>query len=275
MGCNEILGYKFGRLRIVLSLLISFCLQSMLYSGAMAEDLCKDSVMPCQWREIELFWGPENAGKLIHPSLDIAQFEALGSLSLTPAQFHSLAAQPLSLTRYSSTFASESACFENAEIQATEALVKAAQGSSMKRIQELMGPPADRTGPDAFWGDDSITEYWFYYLGYSKRAVLLGFKNDVCAKTRILTKDEATDAWRRRLKLMMSFGMPEKEFLHLAGPPKAVSKDQYGRTIYQYSLGDFSRIRGAVNIPVKDGKVCQWRGIQCLFGWGASCEQFY
>lgn len=234
--------------------------------------MIKEPLMPCEWSEYQLFFGPENAGKVIHPSLDIAQFEYLDSGPLPTTQLHCLAGRQLSLTSRANRFVNSSGCFAAAESKFANFLTETALGQTMKQIERQVGAPADRTGPDDAFENCFITEYWLYYLGYSRQAVLLGFEKGICRSAKILSEEESREASWRRVKLMMSFGMPEKEFLRLAGPPQAVLHDQFSRTIYRYKIGQYP---ATVDIPVKNGKVCKWRGMNCLMGWGASCEQFY
>lgn len=133
--------------------------------------------------------GVENAGRIIHPVLEIAENEPFTSPTLTDWQMRQLCKD----FSYTSHNIEEASMFARAELQAAQLFRRQLTGLTMKEVREKTGQPYFTTTMGQIFGDTTNgAQNWVYYLGFASIPVRLLFKDGV-AQTSFLSRKQTDD----------------------------------------------------------------------------------
>ncbi|CAN5606062.1 hypothetical protein BH11CYA1_BH11CYA1_18120 [soil metagenome] len=222
--------------------------------------------------------GVENAGRIVHPILDVAENEPFSSPTLTNWQMKQLCKD----FSYTSHHMEEARMFARAELQAAQLFQRQLTGLTMKEVTEKTGQPYFTTTMGQIFGDTTNgAQNWVYYLGFASIPVRLLFKNGV-AQTSFLSRKQTDDF--RKLNMCLFSRTPEEKpdeellpFYHskfrprgmtktaiiaIYGEPYLREKPSNGNEIFHYRLGD-----GYAGKLTFDGEQCIESTVLISFGY--------
>lgn len=198
--------------------------------------------------------GIENAGRTIHPVLDIAENGPFTSPTLTDWQMRQLCTD----FSYTSNHIEEASMFVRAELQAAQLFQRQLTGLTMKEVTEKTGQPYFTTTMGQIFGDTTNgAQNWVYYLGFASIPVRLLFKDGV-AQTSFLSRKQTDDFRKLNMCLfsrtprekpdeeLLPFyrsefrprGMTKTAIIAIYGEPYLRKRLNNGTEIFHYRLGD-------------------------------------
>lgn len=128
---------------------------------------------------------------LRHPILNVFPFQDLGELQLPEGIYKQLNSDILFNSAEEHLYISNSNCFHKAEVAAANQFAKLVIGMETDSVLDLAGASYKRS-PSNYWKqpESKNSEYWLYFLGYSRVPVMLKFKDNYCITAKILSKSE-------------------------------------------------------------------------------------
>ncbi len=222
--------------------------------------------------------GTTNAGRIIHPVLDIAAFESYSKPGLTDWQMKQLCKE----FSYSDHHMQEAGMFRAAEQQAANLFQHKLVGLTMAAVREKAGAPYATTKMGRIFGDttDGATT-WIYYLGFGGIPVRISFK-DGLAQTCFITTDQLDD-FRKLCMILFTQepatqvdkkiapyykvenrprGLTKAAIIELYGEPPRKKRQIDGKEIYWYGFCD--NWGGEL---IFDGDRCIESTLQITFGY--------
>lgn len=133
--------------------------------------------------------GVENAGRCVHPVLDVVEEESFSKPALTDWQMRQLCKD----FSYTSHHMEEAGIFRRAELQAAQLFQIQLTGLTQEQVLKKAGSPYSITTVGKVFGDtDNGVQNWIYYLGFAKIPIRLTFK-DGLAQTSFLSPKQSAD----------------------------------------------------------------------------------
>lgn len=133
--------------------------------------------------------GVENAGRSVHPVLDVVEEESFSKPTLTDWQMRQLCKD----FSYTSHHLEEAGMFRRAELQAAQLFQIQLTGLTPEQVLKKAGSPHFTTTVGKVFGDtDNGAQNWIYYLGFANIPIRLTF-NDGLAQANFLSPKQSAD----------------------------------------------------------------------------------
>lgn len=197
--------------------------------------------------------GVENAGRYVHPVLDVVEEESFSKPALSDWQMRQLCKD----FSYTSHHMEEAGMFRRAELQAAQLFQIQLTGLTQEQVLKKAGSPYSITTVGKVFGDtDNGVQNWIYYLGFANIPIRLTFKNGL-AQASFISPKQSTDL--RNLYTCLFSRVPckhvEKELLPfysaefrpcnltktaivaMYGEPYTRKRLSKGNEIFEYRLG--------------------------------------
>lgn len=175
---------------------------------------------------------------LRHPILNVSPFQDPGKFQLSEGIYKQLNSDIPYESAEEHRYISNSQCFHKAEVAAGSQFAKLVIGRETDSVLALAGASC-KGSPSNYWRkpESENSEYWLYFLGYSRIPVLLEFKDNYCKTAKILSKSEFDQyfAWCTYHFKELE-GKSIQMILQREGQPDKAADAPIGEEVWRYAI---------------------------------------